>query len=75
MVKPPPTLSDQLRQAILNSGESRYQIANATGLGEAALSRFVHGERGLSLESVDRIATYLHLRIVMDKPRKGIGDR
>ena len=65
-------LSDQIRQAIDNSGQTRYAIAMATDLDQSALGKFVHGERGLSLESVDRIGEHLGLRIVMDhKPAKG----
>jgi len=69
----PLKLSDQLRRAIANCGQTRYQIAQATGIGQAALSRFVHGERGLSLESIDKLAEYLHLEVVMKKPSKGRG--
>jgi transcriptional regulator with XRE-family HTH domain len=74
MAKPHAKLSDQIRQAIVDSGETRYRISKATGINEAAQSKFVHGERGLSLESLDALAEYLHLEIVMRKPSKGRGE-
>jgi transcriptional regulator with XRE-family HTH domain len=66
-------LSDQLRQAIDDCGQTRYQIAMATGLDQAALSKFHHGERNLSWDSVDRLGEYLGLRIVKGRRRKRKG--
>jgi transcriptional regulator with XRE-family HTH domain len=56
-------LSEQLRQSILNADISRYRIAQETGLSESALSRFVNGVAGLSLESIDKIGECLDLQI------------
>ena len=64
-------LSDQIRHAVSKCGKSRYQIAQVTGIGEAALSRFVHGERGLSLASLDKLAAYLALEVIVTKPSRG----
>ncbi|MDC0934648.1 helix-turn-helix transcriptional regulator [Pirellulales bacterium] len=64
--------SDQIRQAIADSGQTRYRISVESGINEAALGKFFHGERGLSLESLDKLAAHLGLRVVMDrKPKKG----
>jgi transcriptional regulator with XRE-family HTH domain len=60
-------LSEQLKDAILNADVSRYRIAKETGLTEAALSRFVNGVAGLSLESIDKIGEYLGLEITTRK--------
>ena len=57
-------LSDQVRQAIDGSGESRYAICKATGLDPTALSRFMSGERGISTTMLDTLADYLELDIV-----------
>jgi plasmid maintenance system antidote protein VapI len=62
-------LTEQLRQAILESGQTRYAIAKATGIGQDVLSRFVRGERGLSMESLDKLGLYLGLRIVREGRR------
>ena len=62
-------LTEQLRQALLNCGQTRYAISKATGIGQDKLSRFVHGERGVSCEVMDTLGKYLRLRIVTDKPQ------
>jgi hypothetical protein len=58
------TLFDQTRQAVLDSDDTRYRICQQTGIDQSALSRFVHGERGLSEDAMNRLAEYLHLEIV-----------
>jgi transcriptional regulator with XRE-family HTH domain len=68
------SVSQTLRQAIRSSQQTRYAIAKATGISQAALSRFMTGERGLALESIDKLAPYLGLRVVAEnKARKGKG--
>jgi plasmid maintenance system antidote protein VapI len=66
-------LTDQLRHAVLNCGQTRYAISKATGIGQDKLSRFVNGERGVSCEVMDKLGEYLGLRIVADKPHKAKG--
>ena len=62
-------LTDQVRQAIEDCGETRYQICKATGLDNATLCRFVSGERGMSMEAFDAVAEYLELDIVSRRKR------
>jgi len=57
-------LSDQLRAAVRNCGETRYAIAKATGIDQSTLSRFVNGERGLSMDAMDTLGEYLGLELV-----------
>jgi hypothetical protein len=59
--------TDQLRRAILDSGLTRYRISQETGIAESVLSRFVHGERGLNSDSIDRLMDCLGLEI---RPRR-----
>jgi len=61
-------LTDQVRRAVERCGQTRYQIAKATGISEATLSRFASGERFLSPKALDTLGEYLGLRIVADKP-------
>ena len=61
------TFSEQLQEAIRQSGTSRYAIARETGLSQALLCRFLQGTRGLSLESIDKLMGVLGLEI---RPRK-----
>jgi len=60
-------MTDQIRQAIDDSGLTRYRIALDTGIDESALAKFYNGHRGLSLDNVDRLFEYLGLRIVLDR--------
>ena len=49
-------LTDQVRQAIDDSGQTRYRIAQETGIDESALAKFYNGHRGLSMEAIDTLA-------------------
>ncbi len=63
-------LSDQIRRAIQNCGVSRYRISKETGIEQTTLSKFMLGKRGLPMKTLDVLADFLRLRIVMDGPRK-----
>ena len=68
------SLSDELRQAIERSGVSRYSIWQQTGIDQGSLSKFMDGERGLGLESIDKLAELLGLHIVAKpQPRRPKG--
>ena len=58
---------DQLRDIIRNCGQSRYEIAKATGLDQATLSKFMCGERGLSMEALKVLAKHLKLTVVQNR--------
>jgi transcriptional regulator with XRE-family HTH domain len=68
-----PTLTDQLRDAIRQDGRSLNELGRLCGVDAARLSRFVRGERGLSLDAVDKIAAELRLRLVKGQPAKPKG--
>ncbi len=57
------SFSDQLRQAIRESPMSRYEISRRTGIAQSTLSKFIRGERGLSLDSIDLLMMCLGLEI------------
>ena len=59
----PPTISDQLRDAITASGLTHYAIGKAAGVDPGVISRFMVCDRTLRLETVDRIAAALGLRL------------
>ncbi len=65
------TFRQQLRQAILTCGKSRYRIFKDTGIDQAVLARFINETAGLSLETVDQLCEYLELNLVAgdDSPR------
>ena len=63
-------VTDQLRGIIVGSGKTLGQITRDTGIDKSALSRFINGERGVSMEVLDRLGEYFGLRIVAEKPQK-----
>lgn len=67
-------VSEQLREAIRESGLSMLEVGRQAELDKATLSRFLSGERGLRLESVDTLCALLKLRLVAERaPRKRKG--
>jgi transcriptional regulator with XRE-family HTH domain len=61
-----PSLADQLRQAIRETGQSLTQLGKAAGLDSGRLSRFLRGEGDLSLTAAARLCQVLHLHLVRD---------
>jgi transcriptional regulator with XRE-family HTH domain len=57
-------VSDQLRQAIDDSGVTRYRIAQETGISETALALFYNGQRGLSMKALNALGEFLQLKII-----------
>ncbi len=58
-------LSDQIRELVRTSGQSRYAICEETGIDQGAFSHFMAGHRGLSLRSLDKLGEFLDLRVVV----------
>ena len=58
-----PTLSEQLRAAIVDSGLSLQQLARESGVDVSILSRFARRERTMTLELADRLAIRLGLAL------------
>ena len=56
--------SEQLREAIVNCGTTRYSLAQQLDISESALSRFVAGKRGLTLDVIDKLADVLGLQLI-----------
>lgn len=73
MKKSPKLLSEVVRDAIESCGKTRYRIAQETGISQSALSRFLSGERGLSIEALDVLLPYLG--IVVKAPRISPGQK
>lgn len=61
-------LSDQIRQAVRECRMKPVAISDATGIDQAALSRFVAGKAGLGMESLDRLGELLSIRISFEAP-------
>jgi transcriptional regulator with XRE-family HTH domain len=57
------TISETIRQAVVDTGLPLQQVAEAAGVDRASLSRFVRGERSLRLDIADRLAEFLGLEL------------
>ena len=57
------TISEQLRDTIGKSDLSAYELAEAAGVDRSVLSRFLNGRRSITLETLDRLADVLKLRL------------
>ena len=58
------SFGDQIRQAVQDSGMSCYRICKLSGLNKGAMSNFLAGKRGMSLDSLNRLAAVLDLHVV-----------
>ena len=69
-----PGLVNAMRRAVLQSKKTRYRIAKESGVSAPQLCRLVHGQGDLAVSTVEKLATYLNLRITikpMAKATKG----
>lgn len=57
-------IPDQLRAIIRARGLTAYELARAIDTAPSVISRFLAGERGLTLDTFDRLAEALHLRLI-----------
>ena len=62
-------MSDQLRAAIESCGWSLNELDTKTGIDKSTLSRFMSGERGLSMKALDRLGKSLDLEVVMHRTK------
>jgi transcriptional regulator with XRE-family HTH domain len=66
-------LLETIRVAIQASNETPAAIARGAGVAKSQLSRMLSGERGLSVDTLERLADYLGLELVIraKRGRKG----
>lgn len=62
--KRPPTLADQLRTFIQNSGVTLRGLAFTAQIDASCLTRFMAGERDLTVSSAGRLADVMGLQLV-----------
>lgn len=61
------SMSDQVRRAIEDCGQTRYRLAKQSGVTEGALSRFLAGERDMTLRTLERIAPLIGVKLKVEK--------
>jgi transcriptional regulator with XRE-family HTH domain len=68
-------ISDQLRALIAGCGVNLATVARLTLIDLSTLTRFMAGERGLSMKALDRLGKALGLHVtaagIMEPKRKG----
>jgi transcriptional regulator with XRE-family HTH domain len=68
MAKPRNNLEEQLRAAIRECGMSLTQLGDTTGVDSGRLSRFMRGERDLTLGATTKLCEALGLRLTRPSP-------
>jgi len=63
-------LFEAMRVTIENSEHSQNRISKAIGVHRSQLSRFMKGDRGLSIECLERLCEFLELEISIKPKRK-----
>lgn len=63
-------LTEAIADAVRASKETPYAIAKGAGVARSQLSRLLSGERGLSSETIERLADYLGLTITVTPKRR-----
>jgi|GEM_PF-1175069 len=66
----PVDLENQIRDAIVDSGEQANHIAVRAGVPQATLSLFINRKRGITLATASKLAQHLGLKLVSTKPGK-----
>lgn len=69
------SLASEIKRAITSKGLTSYAVGQLAGVNPTLISRFLNGERGLTLASADKIIAGLGLRLVEDGKVKGKGNR
>ena len=63
-------LLSTIKTAIKASGQSRYRISQETGIAQSQLSRLMRGRTGLTVTTLETLADYLGLEIVIHPKRR-----
>ncbi len=66
-------IQEQLRQAILNAGISRYRLSKLSGVTQAVISTFVNRKRSATMDTAAKLATVLGLELTPVKKPAGKG--
>ena len=59
-----PRIYDAIREAVAAHDKSRYRLSQESGISRGQLSEFMAGTKGLSVESLEKLAACLELAII-----------
>lgn len=65
-----PDIEEQLRAAIRAAPLTPYRIAEQAGVNRSVLTRFLNGERSMTLENAAKVAKVLGLQLTAIAPPK-----
>lgn len=65
-----PTIAETILKKIETSGMSQYRLSKESGVATAVLSRFVTGQRTLTIETADKLCRVLGLKLVDFDPEE-----
>ena len=61
-------ITEQVRQAVIDSGETHYRVGKESGVDTRVLDRFVNGETDdIMGRNIDKLADYLGLELCRKK--------
>lgn len=63
-------LTKAIAAAVKASDQTPYAIAKGAGVARSQLSRLLSGERGMTTDTIERLADYLGLRITIEPKGK-----
>lgn len=63
-------LTDTMRAAVKASDQTPYAIAKGAKIARSQLSRLLSGECGMTVDTLERLADYLGLRIRVERKSK-----
>ena len=65
------SMSETLKDAIRDSGQTVYRISKDSGLDYDSIYRFLSGRTSLRLDKADKLAAYFGIRCSRPRRRKG----
>lgn len=57
-------IREAIYNAMLHNGITATQISEATGVANSSISRLINGKEGVSVDKLEAILSYLHIRLV-----------
>jgi plasmid maintenance system antidote protein VapI len=69
-VKQAASITDVLKNAVIESGISYKALSRETGVARASIQRFVDGRQSIRLDMADRLAAFFGLNLVERKTSK-----
>lgn len=62
--------TEQIREAVRQSGRTNYDVAKVMNVAPSTLWRFVQGQTGMSTDKLDKLAEALDLHVTVGRKRK-----